>query len=232
MDLSPTVPLRERLRRAVGAPVLVGAAVFLIALIIAVALVWMRPHRVEAASSPAQIERTVAPESRRAAASEPATADATDSAEAVVHVVGAVRRAGVFRMPRGARVEAAIEAAGGLTEEARLSGVNLARPVQDGEQILIPAQGDPSEVVAAENAAGAAAGAGAGAAGRGSGLIDLNSADAAELEELPRIGPSLAQRIVEWRAAHGRFRAVDDLTDVPGIGEKTLDGLREMARAG
>ena len=103
--------------------------------------------------------------------------------------------------------------------------MNLARTVADGEQILVPAIG------AAGAAPGAAAG-GSGAAGGGAagGLVDLNTADVAALDQLPRIGPALAQRIIDWRTANGRFTSVDDLLGVSGIGEKMLAGIRDLVR--
>ncbi|WP_416446977.1 helix-hairpin-helix domain-containing protein [Leucobacter sp. HNU] len=220
LQLGPVVPVRERVRRAVGVPLLAGAAVFVIAVVIAVSLVWIRPHRVEAAPAHADSARGNAEEQPQRSAS----GGSTDDDPRFVHVIGAVERPGVFRMSVGARVEDAVEAAGGLTADAVLSGVNLARTVQDGEQILIPDRADAAEPPAA---AGVTAGAGTGAA-----PIDLNAADPAGLETLPRIGPALAQRIVEWRTANGRFRSVDDLLEVPGIGEKTLDGFRDAVRAG
>src|SRR5690606_15479306 len=97
-----------------------------------------------------------------------------------------------------------------------LKAVNLARTLSDGEQVVVPAQGE-------QDAPGASA---VGADGR----IDLNTATQADLEMLPRIGPALAQRILDWREENGRFRAVEDLLAVPGIGEKLLAGLREKVR--
>ncbi|KKI17235.1 hypothetical protein XM48_11520 [Leucobacter sp. Ag1] len=223
MRLQPVVPVRERVRRALGVPVLAGIAVFTIAVVVAVALVWFRPHRVEAAPSAAEAGRGVTETSpQRSTSNGP-----SDDGPRFVHVVGAVEHPGVFRMPAGARVEDAVEAAGGPTEDAVVAGVNLARAVQDGEQILIPNRSDAAEPSAGGGAASGGAGAPDGAA-----QIDLNQVDATGLEALPRIGPALAQRIVDWRTANGRFRSVDDLLEVPGIGEKTLDGFRDVVRAG
>lgn len=136
------------------------------------------------------------------------------SVEVYVHVAGAVDRPGLYRLRSGARVVDAIAAAGGFVTGADPSGVNLARAVSDGEQLHVPREG--------ETAAAAAPG--------GDGPLDLNTADAAALEALPRIGPALAERIIAWREENGRFTSVDDLLAVPGIGEKLLDGLRDGVR--
>ena len=112
----------------------------------------------------------------------------------------------------GARAVDAVAAAGGFAEDADRAGVNLARLLVDAEQLVIPVLG------AAED----------GASGTSSGLIDLNTADAALLSTLPRIGPALAERIVAWRQANGGFRSVDDLLAVSGIGSRTLEGLRAL----
>ncbi len=134
----------------------------------------------------------------------------------VVHVAGEVRHPGVYRIGGDSRVIQAIRLAGGPTGRANLQGLNLAAPVADGQQILVPAR------VAA--AAGGAASATGGAAG--SGPISLSSATAADLEALDGVGPALAARIVEWRQAHGGFSSVDQVDDVPGIGPARLEALR------
>jgi competence protein ComEA len=159
-----------------------------------------------------------------------------------VHVVGQVKRPGVFTMPAGSRVSDAVTRAG-VGKDADLAAINLARPLVDGEQIHVP---KPGEVLAgggggAGAGAGAAGGAlagaadsgaagtGAGAAGAGSGAsgpVNLNAASAAQLEELPGVGPVLAQRIIDWRTEHGRFASVDELGEVSGIGEKIFAALQ------
>ncbi len=139
-----------------------------------------------------------------------------------VHVLGEVASPGLYILESDARLVDALAAAGGTLETADLQAVNLARPLSDGEQILVPEAG-------AVPPAGVAGGAG-GAGSTADGKIDLNSADQAALETLPRIGPALAQRILEWRDENGRFRSVDDLLAVPGIGDKLLAGLREKVR--
>lgn len=149
----------------------------------------------------------------------PVTADAGEEAssgELFVHVLGAVERPGLYVLDLDARLVDAVAAAGGTTDAADLAGVNLARLLTDGEQVVVPTIG------AVPPPPDAAAGA--------DGLIDLNAADQDALETLPRIGPALAERIILWREENGRFRSVDDLLAVPGIGEKLLDGIREQVR--
>ena len=119
----------------------------------------------------------------------------------------------------------AVEAAGGATKAADLSRVNLARVLVDGEQVRVPAPGDP---VDPSTASGAGSSAGGGPVGPAGGLVSLNTADLAALDTLPGVGPVLASRIVEWRTAHGRFSAVDELGEVSGIGEKLLAQLTPL----
>jgi competence protein ComEA len=140
----------------------------------------------------------------------PAAVTSRPPQELLVHVAGAVRRPGVYRIAGDGRVIQAIRLAGGPTPRADLSAVNLAAPVQDGQQVLVPVRG-------------AAVTGGAGGAG---GPVSLSSATAEQLDALDGIGPTLAARIVAWRAAHGGFSSVDQLMDVPGIGQTRLDALR------
>jgi competence protein ComEA len=114
-----------------------------------------------------------------------------------------------------ARLVDAVAAAGGTTDGADLAAVNLARRVEDGEQVVVPVAG------AVPGTAGAP---------QTDDRVDLNTADQAALETLPRIGPALAERIIAWRDDNGRFSSVDDLLAVPGIGEKLLAGLRDGVR--
>lgn len=171
------------------------------------------------------------------AGQDPASGAASAQAAATVHVVGEVRRPGVVRVPAGSRVGDAVEAAGGLTGQADEQRLNLARPVTDGEQILVlrPGEEPPSPAAAAGAGAPGAgapgAPAGGGAAGDG-GPLDLNTADQAALEELPGVGPVTAEYILAWREENGQFTTVDELMEVSGIGEKTLATLRPHVRVG
>lgn len=137
----------------------------------------------------------------------------------VVHVAGAVLAPGVYDLPEGSRVVDAIEAAGGLSPAADPSRVNLAAPLSDGQRVYVLATG--------EDAAPSAPGDLSGASGD-TGPVDLNAADAAALEALPGIGPATAAAILEHRAKVGRFTSVEQLLDVPGIGEAKLAVLRDL----
>lgn len=163
-----------------------------------------------------------------AVATAPAIAGVAPSAapdRVVVHVSGAVRTPGVRELPGDARVGDAVDAAGGLVAEAFTDQLNLARPVRDGEQIHVP---DAGEAAVAEPGAGSGPGGGAGGGVGAGGPVNLNHATAAQLEELPGIGPVLAERVVRHREANGGFRSVDELQQVPGIGEKILAGLEDL----
>jgi competence protein ComEA len=133
-----------------------------------------------------------------------------------VHIIGAVTSPGLYELHEGDRAVDAVAAAGGLTPDADQAQLNLARFLSDGEQIIVPRVGEVPPP--------AAAGVGPGGAG---GSVNINTADAAALEQLPGVGPALAERIVLWRETNGNFTAVDDLLNVTGIGQKKLDGMRE-----
>jgi competence protein ComEA len=135
-----------------------------------------------------------------------------------VHVAGAVRRPGLVRVPAGARVAEALLRAGGPGRKADLTGVNLAAQVEDGQQVVVPAAGAVPGATPAETGATADS-----AAVRPS----LGSATVEQLDEIDGIGPTLAERIVEYRTQNGGFGSLDELQDVDGIGEKRLETLRE-----
>ncbi|RIJ50940.1 ComEA family DNA-binding protein [Clavibacter lycopersici] len=142
-----------------------------------------------------------------------------------VHVVGAVVSPGLFPLAPGSRVVDALAAAHGFADGADTAGVNLARVLSDGEQLVVPRQGDAPASPATSGTAGAAGGGASPSA-----PVDINTATAEQLETLPRVGPSLAARIIAWRSAHGRFTRVADLGRVPGIGDRTLASLTPLVR--
>jgi competence protein ComEA len=140
-----------------------------------------------------------------------ATSSAVDSPIAFVHVVGQVNSPGVYELPAGSRLVDAVAAAGGFTSTADQADLNLAQVIEDGQQIVVAAQG-----------AAPAAGTGPAAGG----TVDINSADATALETLDGVGPALAQRILAYRTAHGGFRSVNDLQNVTGIGPKKFAAIK------
>lgn len=160
-----------------------------------------------------------------------ATVGATPSPSTVslrVHVLGAVRRPGVYALAAGARILDAVEAAGGLTDQARPGELNLAAPVADGQQVLV---GDVRRPGGEVRPAGAGASSGAGAAPAatpGHAKLNLNTATVDQLDALPGVGPVTAQKIIDWRTAHQRFNKVAELQEVPGIGPKSYADLEPL----
>lgn len=144
-----------------------------------------------------------------------------------VHVAGAVARPGLYRVPQGSRVAAALDAAGGPARRAELAGVNLAAPLQDGQQVLVPVRGRAAAPPAPGAASGPAPPGGVPAPGA---RVSLSTATVEQLDALDGIGPTLAQRIVEYRDSRGGFRSVDELREIEGIGEKRFDALREAVQ--
>jgi competence protein ComEA len=136
----------------------------------------------------------------------------------VVQVVGQIRRPGLVTLPLGSRVADAIAAAGGLARGGSSGGLNLARVLADGEQVVVS-----PDAVAAPGPASTAGGA-------ASAVVDLNSATASDLDTLPGVGPVMAGRILDWRTAHGRFTSVDQLREVSGIGARTFERLKPHVR--
>ncbi|MBA3364546.1 MAG: helix-hairpin-helix domain-containing protein [Actinobacteria bacterium] len=140
----------------------------------------------------------------------------------VVHVVGAVRRAGLYRLAQGARIADAVNRAGGATRRADLALVNLAAPVSDGTQVVVPRRAAPSAPTDS-GVAGSERGQAA------SGPVRLNTASLEQLDALPGVGPVTAQKILDYRQQHGAFSSIDDLDEIPGIGPARLEQLREAA---
>jgi competence protein ComEA len=201
-DATGTSPLR----------ILVGAVVVLVG--VAGALWLLRP--------PAAPPEVSLPFASTTVATAPASSTSTAPATLVVHVAGAVVAPGIHELSTGARVVDAVDAAGGLTPAADLTRINLAAPVADGERVYVVAIGED-----APPAAGGADPAGGGGTSA-VGPVNINTADAAALDALPGVGPATAAAILEHRSQIGAFTSVDQLLDVPGIGEAKLEALRDL----
>ncbi len=149
-----------------------------------------------------------------------------------VHVAGAVRRPGVYRLGAGARLADAVRRAGGGTRGADLDAVNLAAKVHDGVQVIVPrkAPAAPTGVSAPPGAGSGAATTGVPPGAAAAAIVDLNVATAEQLETLDGVGPATAAKILQFRSEHGPFRSVDDLEQVPGIGPKKLSAMRPRVR--
>jgi len=180
--------------------------------VLVVAVAWRH-----ASSAPAPAPLRVAPVVPSASPPPRAGQGATAARRLVVDVAGAVRRPGLVHLREGDRVADAIARAGGFARSAERTAVNLAAPVADGQQVLVPRRGG----------GGVVAGSG-GAAPAMSGPVSLSSATVEQLDELPGVGPVTAQKIVAYRQEHGAFRSVDELDAVPGIGPARLADLREL----
>ncbi len=247
-DEAPTVPLpvvpppgRRRSRLAVLAdgrlpvgwrnarldPGRPGALALLLtaalaAVLAAVGVWWERPRAEPVASGLPALVDTTAAAPTGPAPTRPAPTPGPPE-QLVVAVAGRVVRPGLVRVPAGARVADVLEAAGGPLPDTDLAGVNLARKVNDGEQVAVGVPG-ATDAAAPPAAAGAAGQAAPGAP------LDLNAATAEQLDALPGVGPVTAQRIVEWRTRNGRFATVDQLREVEGIGERRFGQLRALVR--
>jgi competence protein ComEA len=184
-------------------------AILLLVGVVVLALVGKRLAAAGTAGAPAA--QAVSLQTDRAAGGAPAPP------RLVVYVVGAVRHAGLVRLPEGARVADALERAGGPSRRADLALVNLAAPVADGQQIVVPTRIEPGSP-----AAGAASGSAQPA------KVSLASATLEQLDALPGIGPVTAQKILDWRQTHGPLRSADDLDAIPGIGPARVEQLRDL----
>ena len=153
-------------------------------------------------------------------------APSTGETRVVISVVGRVARPGLIRLPDGSRVADALDAAGGVLPDTDLAALNLARKLSDGEQLLV---GVPPPAGPAADG-GAAGGGGSEPSSGTSSMLDLNTATLEQLDALPGVGPVMAQRILDWRASHGRFQSVDQLREVSGIGQARFAQLKELVR--
>lgn len=161
-----------------------------------------------------------APYEQRATAKTPAPAGLVERGEgrAVVHVAGAVRRPGVYKLRLGARVRDAVRRAGGASGAGDANAINLAAKVVDGAQVIVPLKAGKLAAGAAPAVSGASSTA----------PISLGNATAEQLDTLDGVGPATAEKIIQWRTEHGGFTSVDDLGEVPGIGPKKLEALRSQ----
>nr|WP_240393871.1 ComEA family DNA-binding protein [Corynebacterium lactis] len=220
--------------RAATAAVAIAVAVALGAL----AALWWPAGESATMPTPVPAESAVAQATHGSAAApgsvgpSPSTSEPapTASGPLIVSVVGLVHRPGVVEVRAGARVIEAIDKAGGLLPEANPASVNLAAPLADGQQIVVglePATTGP--VPGAGSGGPQAAGGARDSAGSGSGAININTATATQLEELPGIGPATAAKIVGHREKNGPFPSVDALEEVPGIGPAKIEALRDAA---
>jgi competence protein ComEA len=232
-----TERLEELARRAglkgVSAPVL-GAGIVVLGAVVAFGVWRWWPQDVGMASggpaaAPAVLSGAAAPTTGAAGAmTSEASSTASDTPGIDVHVVGAVRRPGLYELKGGSRVADAVQAAGGFLGNAAEEGVNLARKLTDGEQLVVPTAEQFAKSGGVAVTAGASTGSGA-AAGAASGApVDINSATAEQLDVLPGVGPATAMKIVADRQANGPFKSVDDLGRVAGIGPKKLEDLKAL----
>lgn len=227
---APRESVARRVRRAASAPILVGIAVFVAAVVVAIVATILQARggvisETVAATHPVEsVGEAGAFGSQSKDGVRPGPGRSADG-PVFAHLVGEVAQPGVVELAAGARVTDALEAAGGPTAEAQLTGVNLARLVVDGEQIFVPNEADATSAGALLDIPGVGTNS---TDSTETGQVRINSAGAAELERLPRVGPALAERILQWRETNGAFGDVEQLLEVPGIGAKTLDGFRDQ----
>lgn len=223
LDWREKPPIWSRIRHATAVPIAAAAAVFAAIVLISIASVWFNSHTPSRAFSQ-EITETAATHEQDSHLAGVEANDAT--ARIFVHVVGEVHTPGVYELAASARVADAIASAGGASDAAVLSAINLARPLKDGEQLMVP---DAAAAAAlAQSAMTGMSTAGASALGDPQGMVSLNTADLAALQTLPGVGPALAKRIITWREQHGGFVSIEQLLNVSGIGEKTFEQLREL----
>ena len=163
--------------------------------------------------------------------------DTAGSGQIVVDVDGAVAHPGLYKLPPDSRVQAALAAAGGLSPQADAHRINRAAKLHDGQKLYVLSQGESAPPLAASSGQGcegqactSAEGGLSGSDPEGQGLVNINTANAAQLTQLPGVGPAIAQKIIDYRTANGPFTSVDDLTKVPGIGAAKLAQIKSHAR--
>lgn len=231
----------RRSRWNISSQALLG--LFALIVVIAGAVFLFNPSKFSSQSVPLEQSGEAGPQSVQQGASEeknvPSTKTLTTSAGSTgtsetqvwVHVAGAVKKPGMYKISSSMRVGNAIDMAGGATAQADLNQINLAEKVNDGSQIRVPQQGETAQALplSAASAGVPASSASAHPTSSAGGVINLNTATAEELESLPRVGPKLAQKIIEYREAHGSFTSVEQLNDVPGIGDTMLANIAPQA---
>ena len=163
--------------------------------------------------------------------------DTAGSGQIVVDVDGAVAHPGLYKLPLGSRVQAALAAAGGLSPQADAHRINRAAKLHDGQKLYVLSQGESAPPLAASSGQGCEGhscastdGGVAGSDAEGQGLVNINTANATQLTQLPGVGPAIAQKIIDYRTANGPFTSLDDLTKVPGIGAAKLAQIKSHAR--
>jgi competence protein ComEA len=196
-------------RRTVRARVGVGAAIVLVLVGLGIAVL------VSALGSHGSSQSVAPPTPSATPGASGAAHSTAGGAILYIHILGAVAKPGLYLLRDGDRAVDGVAAAGGFTAVADQSGLNLARLLVDGEQILVPTIGETP----------AASAPGATTAG---GKVNINTADGTALETLPGVGPTMAKRIIDWRTKNGRFTALEDLMSVTGVGEKTFDSLKDL----
>lgn len=221
---SPGRHAARRLTDRSGWPALQPAHLAVVAVLVAAALAlaaWTAVrHQADPVAAPS-LATAESPLAQVPSASETASGSPEPSGDVTVDVAGKVRRPGIAVLPAGSRVVDALEAAGGARRGVDLTGLNLARPLVDGEQVLVG-------VAAPAGVAGTLGGGGTGTAPPSGGLVNINSADQPALETLPGVGPVTAQSIIAWRIDNGGFSSVEELLEVDGIGEATLAKLAPL----
>ncbi|QNE47062.1 hypothetical protein F1C58_09240 [Glaciihabitans sp. INWT7] len=200
-------PAALAVRRPVRARVGVGAAIVLVLVGLGIAVL-------VSAVGPGGATQSLPPSAPSTPGGSGPPRSAAGGVTIYVHILGAVAKPGLYLLRDGDRAVDAIAAAGGFTPAAEQAGLNLARPIVDGEQILVPAVGETPVITPGAPSAG--------------GKVNINTADEAALETLPRVGPAMAKRILDWRAKNGRFTALEDLMSVTGVGQKTFDSLKDL----
>lgn len=166
-------------------------------------------------------------ESTKHTATAPSASSSPTGHTVMVHVTGEVKSPGLYELKPGSRINDALTSAGGPTSNANTSAVNLAEPVSDGTQIYVPAVGEEPSLPPVQAAQGKSS-VPSGSSSSSSHVVNLNTADATELQTLPKVGPVLAESIIAWREEHGGFQSVDELDQVSGIGPATLEKLRPL----